>query len=88
MKAALINQTATSDSLGEMKDALVQSYGRTIMGAILAGFAGIAPRSVTPNLVELLSTLFTRYPNESRAWVSEILFSVCRLIALSLVDSY
>lgn len=72
----MITQTSSNDSLGDMKDMLVQSYGRTIMTAVLAGFAGVAPRSATPNLVELLSTLVSRYPNESRGWVSEILFSV------------
>ena len=46
------------------------------MRAILAGFAGVAPRSATQNLIELLGTLVTKYPGESRIWMSEALFSV------------
>ena len=46
------------------------------MRAILSGFAGVAPRSVTPNLVELLSTFVTRYPLESKQWMQDILNAV------------
>jgi hypothetical protein len=59
-----------------MKNALVQAYGKTIMRGLLSGFAGVAPRSATPNLVELLMALFTRFPAESRNWATEILSSV------------
>ena len=49
------------------------------MHALLSDFAGVAPRSGTPNLVELLSTFVTRFPLESKAWMIEILDSVCLL---------
>ena len=55
---------------------LIQTHGRTLMGAILSGFAAVAPRSATPNLIELLSTLTQRFPAESRQWMTEVLFAV------------
>ena len=55
---------------------LVRTHGRIIMGAVLNGFAGAAPRSATPNLIELLSTLTQRFPAESRQWMTEVLFAV------------
>ena len=40
---------------------LFRAHGRPLMRAILRGFAGVAPRSVVPNLFEiLLSTLLSR----------------------------
>lgn len=72
----IINRTCVSDELAGAKTMLLQMHIRTILHALLCGFAGVAPRSVTPNLIELLSTLLSRFPAESRAWISEILFSV------------
>ncbi|KAK6985163.1 hypothetical protein R3P38DRAFT_3291974 [Favolaschia claudopus] len=40
---------------------LIRTHGRAIMRAVLCGFAGAAPRSVTPNLLEILSALVTRW---------------------------
>lgn len=54
----------------------MQVHGRPLMRAILCGFAGTAPRSVTPNLIELLPTLLTRHPADSRSWISDIMFAV------------
>ena len=54
----------------------MRTHARDIMRAILSGFAGVAPRSVTPNLVELLSTFVTRYPLESKQWMQDILNAV------------
>ncbi|KAJ6620513.1 hypothetical protein B0H10DRAFT_2216019 [Mycena sp. CBHHK59/15] len=42
-------------------------HGRAIMRAVLCGFAGVAPRTTGPNLIELL----TRFPNECRVWIPE-----------------
>ena len=39
---------------------LFRAHGRPLMRAILRGFAGVAPRSVVPNLIEILSTLLSR----------------------------
>lgn len=53
------------------------------MHAVLAGFAGVAPRSVLPNLIEMLGTLLTRASDPRGAggggatqWMDEILMSV------------
>ncbi|KAH9942102.1 ARM repeat-containing protein, partial [Amylocystis lapponica] len=71
----LVNRTATTDELNDAKAELAQTHGRSIMLAVLNDFAGVAPRSATPNLVELLSILVTRLPAESRVWASEIMSS-------------
>ncbi|KAI0350564.1 ARM repeat-containing protein [Trametes cingulata] len=73
--SSLINRTATDDDLASSKAALAQTHGFLIMRAILFGFAGVAPRSAMPNLIELLSTMITRYPLESKQWMSDILFA-------------
>ncbi|KAI0369534.1 ARM repeat-containing protein [Pilatotrama ljubarskyi] len=73
--SSLINRTSTDDDLASFKVALAQTHGFLIMRAILFGFAGVAPRSAMPNLIELLSTMITRYPLESKQWMSEILFA-------------
>ena len=39
---------------------LFRAHGRPLMRAILRGFAGVAPRSVVPNRMEILSTLLSR----------------------------
>ena len=74
--SSIINRTAARDELTEAKDAFAQTHGRAIMHAVLSGFASVAPRSATPNLVEVLSTLVTRYPLLSKTWTTEILFAV------------
>jgi len=71
----LINRTFLNDDLHDAQRALVQVHGRPLMRAILCGFAGTAPRSVTPNLIELLPTLLTRHPADSRSWISDIMFA-------------
>jgi len=51
------------------------THGRSIMNAVLDGFAGKAPRTAMPNLIELLSALLARYPAESRGWMTDVLYS-------------
>ncbi|KAG9308679.1 armadillo-type protein [Chiua virens] len=70
----LIRRTAVSDNLGDASTLLIQRHGRPILEAVLTGFAGVAPRSATLNLIELLSTFVSKYPSETRAWMNEILF--------------
>lgn len=55
---------------------LAEVHGPSIMRAILSGFAGNAPRTASPNLIELLSVLVTRYPVESRRWMLDVLHAV------------
>ncbi|KAA1477613.1 ARM repeat-containing protein [Dentipellis sp. KUC8613] len=71
----LINRTHGSDDLGDVKNTLLQVHGPAIMRAVLSGFAGVAPRSATPNLIDLLSTLITKQPVESKSWMSQILYA-------------
>ncbi|KAI0076848.1 ARM repeat-containing protein [Panus rudis PR-1116 ss-1] len=73
--ASLVNRTATNDELSQASTLFVQAHGRAILRAILSGFAGVAPRSAMPNLIELLSAMITRYPAESKAWMAEILYA-------------
>ncbi|OBZ74388.1 Importin-13 [Grifola frondosa] len=72
---SLISRTYATDELTEAKAMLARVHGRSIMRAVLSGFAGVAPRSATANLIELLSTLITKFPAESKAWMTDVLFS-------------
>jgi len=71
----LIRRTTSSDDLGDASTILVQMHGRPILRAILCGFAGVAPRSATQNLIELLSMVASKYPAQTRDWMTEILFA-------------
>jgi len=73
--SSLIHRTCIHEELTPDKTVLIQRHGRSIMRAILCGFAGVAPRSATPNLIELLSTLVTRCLGECKVWITEILFA-------------
>jgi len=72
---ALIKRTGSSDALSEENAALIGTHGRRIMRALLEGFAGVAPRSATANLIEVLSAIVTKHPAEARVWMEEILFA-------------
>ncbi|KAG1744571.1 armadillo-type protein [Suillus paluster] len=71
----LIRRTASSDDLGDASTILIQGHGRPILQAILCGFAGVAPRSATQNLIELLSIVASKFPAETRTWMNDILFA-------------
>lgn len=79
LQATLINRTSSKVELAEAKEALIQSHGRTILRAVLNGFAGIAPRSAMPNLIELLSSMISNCLQQCRVWIPEILFDVSRI---------
>ena len=55
---------------------LVHQCGLPILRAVLCGFAGVAPRSATVNLIELLSIIASKYPAETREWMNKVLFAV------------
>ena len=79
LQGTLISRAFASEELGDAKTVFIGAHGRPLMHALLCGFAGTAPRSVAPNLIELLSTLLFRCPAESRSWISDILYAVsCR----------
>jgi len=80
----LIHRSALTAELMPHKCALVAAHGRALMRAVLQGFAGVSPRSVAPNLIEVLSTLMSRAgttveTNDSGTaseWMKEVIFSV------------
>lgn len=65
------------------------------MRAILFGFAGVAPRSVVPNLIEILSALLSRTTTTTNGgadavlgggavqWMKDVLLSVSCVFSLS-----
>ncbi|KAJ7017049.1 hypothetical protein C8F04DRAFT_1406335 [Mycena alexandri] len=62
----LVHRTAlfapiSPELLQQLQAHLIRTHGRAIMRAVLWGFAGAAPRSVTSNLLELLSALVSRW---------------------------
>ncbi|KAF5376630.1 hypothetical protein D9615_007856 [Tricholomella constricta] len=82
----LINRSSVEESLSAEKEQLLQVHGRSIMKAALEGFASVAPRSVVPNLIEILGTLLSRAGGGSGSgggaggaiaaqWTREILFA-------------
>jgi hypothetical protein len=82
-QGSLINRTAASDELVDAKALLAQLYGQAIVRAILFGFAGVAPRSATANLIELLTVMIMKWPGESKVWATQTLNAVS-LILLTL----
>lgn len=75
-QSTLIHRSYVHAALEPYRGQFVATYGRLIMQAILSGLAGQAPRSVTQNLIEMLSTLLTRCMEESKVWLREVLFDV------------
>ena len=69
-------RTSSVDELAEAKSALIRAHGRAILRAVLCGFAGVAPRSVVPNLIDLLSTMVTQATAACKTWMKDILFAV------------
>ncbi|KAF8147686.1 armadillo-type protein [Crassisporium funariophilum] len=80
--STLIHRSSLTEELNAQKMILLASHGRSLMHAVLAGFAGVAPRSVVPNLIDMLGTLLSR-ANEGEGsigggptqWMKEILMS-------------
>jgi len=74
--STFIHRSYVHASLASYRTQLLAVHGRTVMYGVLSGLAGQAPRSATPNLIEVLSTLLTRCVEESRRWIREVLFDV------------
>ncbi|KAF8591613.1 ARM repeat-containing protein [Ramaria rubella] len=73
--ASLIRNTLADGNLVEQADVLMSLHGKNIVQALLSGFAGVAPRSALPNLIDLLAMVSLKRPDESRIWMREVLFS-------------
>jgi len=56
-------------------EAVLNAYGRNIVHAVLVGIAGVAPRTVLPNLVELLTTLVVKRRQITKTWIGDVLYS-------------
>ncbi|KAF8830638.1 hypothetical protein HHX47_DHR2001074 [Lentinula edodes] len=75
-QSTFIHRSYVHATLASYREEFIATYGRAIMQAILSGLAGQAPRSVTQNLIEMLSTMLTRCLEESQVWLKEVLFDV------------
>ena len=75
-QSSLINRAHSSDELGDNRHSIVQRHGPALMRSLLLGFAGSAPKSTVANLGELFNTLITKYPGESRTWMTQVLYGV------------
>ncbi|KDR78193.1 hypothetical protein GALMADRAFT_65460 [Galerina marginata CBS 339.88] len=80
--ATIIHRSSLTDELIPHKTALMTTHGRSLMRAILQGFAGVAPRSVVPNLIEMLGTLLSRASGADGGpgggapqWIKDVLMS-------------
>lgn len=71
----LLRKTLTTSELAREADALMSLHGKQIVAAIVYGVAGLAPRSVTANLNEILFCITSTRLEQARAFLSEILFS-------------
>ncbi|KAF4611624.1 hypothetical protein D9613_003989 [Agrocybe pediades] len=80
--STLIHRTSVLEELRPHKLALLNAHGPNLMRAVLQGFAGVAPRSVVPNLIEILGTLLSRASSyepglvgNAHQWMKDILLS-------------
>ncbi|KAF9037788.1 ARM repeat-containing protein, partial [Hymenopellis radicata] len=71
-----LQRSFISEKLEDPRRRFVNMYGRDIMRAVLSGLAGVSPRSTTPNLVDLLSTLLSRCVSEAQGWLKEAVVDV------------
>ncbi|KAF7373942.1 hypothetical protein MSAN_00606600 [Mycena sanguinolenta] len=55
----------SQDLLQQLQIHMIRAHGRSLMRAVLCGFAGAAPRSVTSNLLELLAALVSRWDDRA-----------------------
>jgi len=76
----LITLINRSSALNVHRTSILAAHGRPLMHAVLVGFAAVAPRSVLPNLIEILGTLLTKANDiggsgGATQWMNEILMS-------------
>lgn len=71
---ALFTNTRYPSPLEPIADSLIKHFGPRILRALLLSAGAEGPRSVIPNLAELLASLVTRVPGlEMAQWLKEIL---------------
>lgn len=86
LKTTFIHRSSLIEEILPHKTALLATHGPSIMRAVLQGFAGVAPRSVVPNLIEMLGMLMNRSVGSgadgAAKWMQDILFSVRNTVNL------
>jgi hypothetical protein len=79
---SLLRGSRSPTDLTAALDPPLRAHGRAMIGRIIAGAEGHSPRSVVPNLAELLAALVTRLTKDSAVWLGEAL-SIVRPVARS-----
>jgi hypothetical protein len=77
MQIALLATTRFPSPLEPIADSLLKHFGPQILRALILSAGSEGPRSVIPNLAELLASLVVRIPGEEMAgWLNAILAEV------------
>ena len=87
-QSGLINRIYQNEEFSDAGRAFIVTHGLQLIRAVLCGFVGSAPASTTQNLIELLSLMVTKFSNECKQWMPEVLFSVCENNFFSLLLSH
>lgn len=70
----MLASTRFPSPLEPLADPLLKHFGPQILRAVIVSAGGEGPRSVIPNLAELLASLVTRIPGEvMTGWLTDIL---------------
>ncbi|KAJ6522591.1 hypothetical protein B0H19DRAFT_1277282 [Mycena capillaripes] len=67
IRRAVLYAPISPEMLQQLQAHMIRKHGCAIMRAVLCGFAGAAPRSVAPNLLELLTVLVSRWDEHAVA---------------------
>ena len=78
VQLTLMRDTFSHGDLTREADALMELHGKQIAIALIYGVANVAPRSTIQNLSEVLHCMASRRPAQTRAYLTDILFSVSR----------
>lgn len=71
---SLCNNVLLNPEMEVQSMALTDAYGFKILHAVVVGIAGVSPRSVIPNLTDLLTNIVSKRRDQSKAWLSDILY--------------
>ena len=82
----MVNEAAADSTRPDIASiflSLMKAHGRSALERTLAGVGGKLPRSNLGYLAELLLAFSKRIPNETRAWLKELLAQVSKLSSSS-----
>ncbi|KAF9513538.1 hypothetical protein BS47DRAFT_1393254 [Hydnum rufescens UP504] len=79
-KCLLVKVTYIKGSMEDAENleparACLRLHGQEMLGALVLGIVGEAPRSSVPNLATVLATLVAKLPSESREWLHHSMLS-------------